>query len=62
MRGKIVAVAVAVLLSFAGRSAWGQVQYTVTDLGPGAANGINDSGQVAGCPVVMPSFTAVGDD
>ena len=54
MRRQIVAVAVAVLLSFAGRSAWGDVQYTVTDLGtlPGGsescAYGINASGQVVG--------------
>lgn len=40
-RRQIVAVAVAVLLSFAERSAWGQVQYTVTDIGPGSVT-IND--------------------
>ena len=33
MRQQIVPVAVAVLISFGGRNAWGQVQYTVTDLG-----------------------------
>ena len=55
MRRQIVAVAVAVLLSFVGRSAWGETLYTVTDLGtlPGGtamseARGINASGQVVG--------------
>ena len=49
----IVAVAVAVLLSFTGRSAWGEVHYTVTDLGTlggrtSSAVGISDNGQVVG--------------
>ena len=49
-----VVTAVAFLLSFTGRSAWGEVLYTVTDLGtpPGclgsSALGINASGQVVG--------------
>jgi probable HAF family extracellular repeat protein len=54
MRKPIAALAVAVLLSFSGRGACGQVRYTLTDLGtlPGGvgtfAYGINDSGQVVG--------------
>ena len=49
-----LAVAVAVLLSFTGPSAWGVALYTVTDLGtlPGgpvsSAYGINENGQVVG--------------
>ena len=46
-------VVVAVLLSLVGQNAWGQVQYTVTDLDTlggmdSYAYGINDSGQVVG--------------
>ena len=42
MRQQIAAVAVVVLVSFAGRSAWGQTQYTVTDLGtlPGGTSSV----------------------
>ncbi len=52
MKRQIAMVAVALVL-FAGSSAWGQVQYTVTDLGTlggssSAAYGINASGQVVG--------------
>ena len=49
-----VGFAVVVLSSCVAGDAWGQVQYTVTDLGtfPGGtyshATGINDSGQVVG--------------
>ena len=51
MRRQIVALAV--LFSVAVGNAWGQVQYTVTDLGAlpsvwQAATGINASGQVVG--------------
>jgi hypothetical protein len=48
MKRQIVAVAVVVLLSFAGRSARGEVQYTAIDLGAGYAFGINDKGWVVG--------------
>ncbi len=53
MRRQMVALAVAFLLSLSGRSAWGQVQYKVTDLGTlggstSQAYGINASGQVVG--------------
>jgi hypothetical protein len=50
---KIIQLSAVVLLCLAG-NAWGQVQYTVTDLGtlPGGGAvypyGINDSGQVVG--------------
>jgi probable HAF family extracellular repeat protein len=52
---QIVAVTVAVLLSFTGSIVWGGVQYTVTDLGKlsgytyrSVPTGINNSGQVVG--------------
>ena len=54
MRRQILAVSVLFLLSIAGRGAWGEVLYTVTDLGtlPGGtnsqANAVNASGQVVG--------------
>ena len=57
MRRSMVALAVAFLLSFSGGRAWGQAQYTVTDLGTLANNvagttsyayGINASGKVVG--------------
>ncbi len=54
MRKPIVALAAAILLSFAGHSVCDQVRYTLTDLGtlPGGvgtfAYGINDNGQVVG--------------
>src|ERR1039458_8186700 len=37
-----------ILLAMATRSAIGQLTFTITDLGPGAAYGINNSGQVVG--------------
>ena len=51
MRHQIATVAVVFLMTFTGRSGWGQVQYTVNNLGtfPGgnysAASGVNNSGQ-----------------
>jgi len=68
MRRQIVVVAVAFFLSFAGRGASGDVQYTVSDLGtfPGVsyynygyrrASGINATGQVVGW-----SYTSGGAD
>jgi probable HAF family extracellular repeat protein len=50
MRREIVAMTVAVLLSFTGRSAWGEIRYTVTglDVGGLSPSGINASGHVCG--------------
>jgi probable HAF family extracellular repeat protein len=48
MRKALVMPAVLFLLSAVAGDAWGQVQYTLTDLGPGDAYGINSSGQVVG--------------
>ena len=69
MRRLKLAWFVLILLSASG-NAWGQVQYTVTDLGTlggggSHAYGINNSGQVAGAdfggnPLEAPSFTATG--
>jgi probable HAF family extracellular repeat protein len=59
---KRVGFAVAVLLSGVAGNTWGQVQYTVTDLGtlPGGssseATGINNSGQVVGYCVASSGY------
>jgi probable HAF family extracellular repeat protein len=55
MRKSLVALAVVVVLSIAGR-AWGGALYTVTDLGGGQAYGINASGQVVGQNAVGHAF------
>ncbi len=59
MRRQIAVVAVAGML-FAGSTAWGQVQYKVTDLGYGAAYGINGSGQ-GNCPFSPTGIFLIGE-
>ncbi len=60
---QLVAVAVAALLSFTGRSALGQALYTVTDLGTLGGNssyaaGINNSGEIVGTTTTTPASRA----
>ena len=48
MRRLVVTSVLVVLWSTAVGNAWGEVQYSLTDLGQGGATAINDSGQVVG--------------
>lgn len=58
MRKLVPLLSSVLLLSLLGGSAWGQVQYTLTDLGSlsggsgSYATGINNSGQVVGIGVM----------